>query len=100
MFSTAGIFDILMIVRRLVDISKKEKFFKSVELVKYVFQMRQSLQSHSKSRANRPLFVAVPMSGENSGWFLITGSMPANTDYEDSNQKRSAVFIYKFVIGG
>ncbi|VBB30505.1 unnamed protein product [Acanthocheilonema viteae] len=44
-------------------------------------------QSHSKNRANRPLFVAVPMSGENIGWFLITGCMPANTDYEDSSQK-------------
>ncbi|MCP9259073.1 Cell division control protein 45-like protein [Dirofilaria immitis] len=46
-----------------------------------------TVSSHSKNRANRPLFVAVPMSGENTGWFLITGSMPANTDYEDSNQK-------------
>ncbi|VDK83818.1 unnamed protein product, partial [Onchocerca ochengi] len=46
-----------------------------------------TVSSHSKNRANRPLFVAIPMSGENTGWFLITGSMPANTDYEDSNQK-------------
>uniref|UniRef100_A0A915PSD8 Uncharacterized protein n=1 Tax=Setaria digitata TaxID=48799 RepID=A0A915PSD8_9BILA len=84
-------------------LSKAIESYKSclVSLVNLVFtSINQSLivsvgsfyllclpQSHSKNRANRPLFVAVPMCGENTGWFLITGSMPANTDYEDNNQK-------------
>ncbi|KHN82399.1 Cell division control protein 45 -like protein [Toxocara canis] len=44
-------------------------------------------KSRLRNRSSRPLIIAVPMSGENSGWCLVTGVMPFGTEYVDYNHK-------------
>ncbi|MFH4980373.1 hypothetical protein AB6A40_007082 [Gnathostoma spinigerum] len=43
--------------------------------------------SRTRYRMLRPLVIAFPLSGDNTGWLLVTGVMPYNTEYADLNTK-------------
>ncbi|VDM28398.1 unnamed protein product [Toxocara canis] len=59
----------------------------SVVLSSGPFFLLSLSQSRLRNRSSRPLIIAVPMSGENSGWCLVTGVMPFGTEYVDYNHK-------------
>ncbi|CAI2347981.1 unnamed protein product [Caenorhabditis sp. 36 PRJEB53466] len=49
--------------------------------------MLRAFASMKKGRTAKPLIVMFPLSGESSGWMIVTGAMPIATDYEDHSQK-------------
>uniref|UniRef100_A0A8R1I7R2 Uncharacterized protein n=2 Tax=Caenorhabditis japonica TaxID=281687 RepID=A0A8R1I7R2_CAEJA len=53
--------------------------------------MLRAFASMKKGRNSKPLIAMFPLSGERSGWLVVTGVMPIGTSYED--------YLWKSCIG-
>ncbi|CAL2037090.1 unnamed protein product [Caenorhabditis brenneri] len=49
--------------------------------------MLSAFASMRKGRTSKPLIAMFPLTGESSGWLVVTGVMPVGTIYEDSLMK-------------